>query len=111
MAEWTEQDVKQIREWNEKDHPRGQPDNAGQFVSRAGTNKQWQRAIMLPKKEYAAFCSAIRTKYADKIPTVGRILNGDHLYLFRYNKSNEKIACTFKVPIVGNENIISELMS
>lgn len=40
MAEWTEQDVKQIREWNEKDHPRGQPDNAGQFVEKGGGNRK-----------------------------------------------------------------------
>ena len=39
MADWTEQDVRQIREWNEKDHPRGQPNNAGQFVEKDASKK------------------------------------------------------------------------
>lgn len=34
MSEWTEKDVKEISGWNEKAHPRGQPDNAGQFVKK-----------------------------------------------------------------------------
>lgn len=34
MTEWEERDIKQIREWNNEDHPRGQPDNAGQFVKK-----------------------------------------------------------------------------
>lgn len=36
MADWSEQDVKQIQNWNEADHPRGQPKNAGQFVEKGG---------------------------------------------------------------------------
>ena len=39
MADWTEQDVKRIREWNEADHPRGQPNNAGQFVEKETSKK------------------------------------------------------------------------
>lgn len=39
MNEWTEKDVKEIKEWQEKDHPRGQPDNAGQFASKTNEEK------------------------------------------------------------------------
>lgn len=127
-------------EWDESKHKRGQPDNAGQFAPSSGTARSKgdkektkeairkysddperdiaeyggleskQKIIKLPKNEYAELCSVIRTRYADKIPAVGRILNGNYLYLFRYDSGGERIACTFKIPITGNENIISELM-
>lgn len=107
MADWTEQDVRQIREWNEKDHPRGQPKNAGQFVEKSN-NTDAIRHLELPKKEYAELCSAIRTRYADKIPKKGQLLYGDNYYQFKYKSKNEQLLCTYKLPIEGNEQIISE---
>lgn len=85
-------------------------DPARDISEHGGLERIPQKILSLPKKEYAELCSAIRTRYADKIPMVGRILNGNHLYLFRYDSHSERIACVYKIPIMGNENIISELM-
>lgn len=72
-----------------------------------GLEKKPRKIVTLPKKEYAELCSAIRTRYADKIPTKGHILYGKDYYQFRYNRKSEKIVCTYKIPIVGNEQAIS----
>ncbi len=64
--------------------------------------------VELPKQEYAEFCSAIRTKYANKIPAKGTLLYGDSYYSFTYNKREEKTLCRFKIPILGNEEKINE---
>lgn len=63
--------------------------------------------IELPKKEYAEFCSAIRTRYANKIPAKGQIFHGVNYYRFNYNRAQEKIACTLKIEIIGNEDRIN----
>lgn len=44
-------------EWDESEHPRGQPDNAGQFASKGGSGKD---------KEFSSLLSAKRV--AEKIP-------------------------------------------
>jgi len=62
--------------------------------------------VNLPKQEYAEFCSAIRTRYADKIPSTGTMLHGNNYYKFTYSKAGEQILCKFKIPIVGNEDKI-----
>lgn len=64
--------------------------------------------VELPKQEYAEFCSAIRTKYANKIPARGTLLYGDSYYAFTHNKKEEKTLCRFKIPILGNEEKINE---
>ncbi len=64
----------------------------------------------LPKKEYAELCSAIRTKFTNKIPIRGHMLYGNNYYRFKYDRKQEKIVCTKRVKIKGNEELISELM-
>lgn len=67
------------------------------------------RSIKLTPKEYAVVCSAIRTKYGDKIPSKGDLLYGDYYYKYKYNKRNEQIFCTYKINIEGNEWYIALL--
>lgn len=67
------------------------------------------KVMNLPKKEYAEVCSAIRTKYGNKIPTKGDLFNGDYYYIYKYSKQNEQILCTEKIKIDGNEWYISML--
>lgn len=62
--------------------------------------------VRLPEREYAEFCSAIRTKHADKIPSTGTMLYGNNFYKFTYSKAEEKILCRFKIQIAGNEDKI-----
>ncbi len=104
-------------EWDERKHPR---DEAGKFTD--GTTdyseytypqylarttghegREKKHAVILDKKEYAELCSAVRTKYADKIPHDGQILYGKYFYQFRYTKSKERIVCTYRLRIEGNE--------
>lgn len=85
-------------------------DAATQSVNNSIDERRPPKIVDLPKKEYAELCSAIRTRYADKIPTKGQILYGNNYYRFRYNRNDEEITCTFKVPIIGNEQAISEWM-
>lgn len=72
-------------------------------------NNKKNDIVELPKQEYAEFCSAIRTKYANKIPAKGTLLYGDSYYSFTHNKKEEKILCRFKIPILGNEDKIDYL--
>lgn len=65
------------------------------------------KVIHLPKKDYAGLCSAVRTRYADKIPKKGQMLYGDSYYQFRYSKRQERIVCTLKIKIEGNEQQIN----
>jgi len=67
-----------------------------------------RKIIKLSEKEYAEICSAIRTRYADKVPKIGHLLYGNNYYRFRYNRKTERIVCTFKMPINGNEKLIKE---
>lgn len=114
--------------WNDADHPRGQPNNSGQFVEKKGAQKngydsrsdiqplksriisESKSHIDLPKKEYAELCSAIRTKFANKIPAKGQMLYGICYYRFNYNKQQAKIVCSYKLPINGNEKLIDDIM-
>lgn len=68
------------------------------------------QAIKLPKKEYASVCSALRTKYGDKIPKKGGQLYGDYYYEYAYSKRQEKIECTLKIKIDDNKDLIALLM-
>lgn len=65
------------------------------------------KKLILPKSEYAEVCSAVRTKYTNKIPANGQLLYGDNYYLFKYSKGQEKVEFTFKVKIEGNEDLIN----
>lgn len=78
-----------------------------EFSAKPLINKTKSSIIRLPVQEYAEFCSAIRTKHADKIPAKGTILYGNHYYKFTYSKTKEQILCRFKVPILGNEDKIN----
>lgn len=69
-------------------------------------NTKKNTIVMLGKNEYAQLCSAIRTKFADKIPQNGNLLLGDKFYRFKYNKSKEQILCVFSIAIEGNEDLI-----
>lgn len=77
-----------------------------EFSAKPLINKPKSSIVRLPEQEYAKFCSAIRTKHADKIPAQGTILYGNHYYKFTYSKTEERILCRFKVPILGNEEKI-----
>ena len=67
-------------------------------------------AVYLDKESYAKLCSAVRTKYGNKIPKVGNILIGNSYYKFKYSKRYEQILCVFELKIEGNEKLINELM-
>ncbi len=70
--------------------------------------KPKNRYVDLPKKEYAQMCSAIRTRYTNKIPQKGGIYMGDYYYRFKYSKKQEHILCKAKLKIEGNEEKINE---
>ena len=55
--------------------------------------------IKLPSKEYASLCSAIRTRYANKIPSKKSIYYGDFVYYFVYDDKEEQILFCGKVRI------------
>ena len=108
-------------EWDESKHPR---DRSGKFTDgsdykypqylarvngREGRQKK-KNTVLLEKKEYAELCSAVRTKYADKVPRDGQILYGKYFYCFHYTKSQEQIVCTFRLQIENNEEEIEYLM-
>jgi hypothetical protein len=65
--------------------------------------------IVLPKEEYAGLCSAIRTKYANKIPKSGSMLYKNNYYWYNYNKNTMEITCSLKICIEGNEDLIEYL--
>lgn len=68
------------------------------------------RTVKLPPKEYAEVCSAIRTAHGNKISPKGDLLHGEHYYQYRYSRRQEKIECTFKLPIERNEELIDAIM-
>lgn len=78
------------------------------FSKKSLINKIKNDIVELPKQEYAEFCSAIRTKYANKIPAEGTLLYGNNYYVFTHNKKEEKSLCRLKIPILGNEEKINE---
>lgn len=96
------------------------PENAGkgaynsrsdiQPLKQANQKSVARRHIDLPKREYAELCSAIRTKFADKIPAKGQMLYGDSYYQFRYDKKQERIVCSLKLAIKDNEKLIDDIM-
>ncbi len=65
--------------------------------------------VILPPKEYAAVCSAVRTRYANKIPDKGSVFYGNNYYRFTYNKNDEKIEYALSLPIENNEKYINWL--
>lgn len=69
-------------------------------------NKKKNDIVDLPKQEYAELCSAIRTKYANDIPTRGGTFLANDYYRFSYDKQLERIVCKAKISIVGNEEKI-----
>jgi len=64
--------------------------------------------IWLPKDEYAAFCSAVRTINANKIPKNGLMLYRNHLYVYTYERYG--IICNWQLEIEGNEDFIDKFM-
>ncbi len=67
--------------------------------------------VKLDKKEYASVCSAIKTRYGNQIPYKGDLLYGNNYYRYTYNKKEERIICTLRLPIQGNEEQIMKLRS
>lgn len=82
------------------------PQKAIKSLSKDLIKKSKNGIVELPKQEYAEFCSAIRTRYADSIPSVGGVYLANDYYRFAYNNKNSKIVCKAKIPIVGNEEKI-----
>lgn len=68
--------------------------------------KEGKKLIILPKKEYAELCSAIKTRYANKISKNSNILYKNHFYMYNYNKDTEQIIFSLKINIDGNEELI-----
>ncbi len=66
MSEWTEKDVKEISGWNEKAHPRGQPDNAGQFVKKSEQTASELKAEL--QREVAAKPPTVKSTTAKMTP-------------------------------------------
>lgn len=113
-------------EWNEEDHPRAEDGKFTDGQGSSGRTKKFKQNtsydeilaedgeprdyIELPKREYAELCSAIRTKYVNRIPRKGQMLYGNNYYRFAYDKSQERIVCKYKLGIDGNEEIISKLL-
>lgn len=79
-----------------------------EFSEKSLINKIKNDIVELPKQEYAEFCSAIRTKYANKIPAKGTLLYGNDYYVFTHNRKEEKTLCRYKISIIGNEDKINE---
>lgn len=67
------------------------------------------KVMNLPKKEYAEACSAIRTRYGNKIPKESGLLYDEYYYRYKYSKQSEQILFTEKIKIDGNEWYISVL--
>ncbi len=61
--------------------------------------KTHKKHLELPKQEYAELCSAIKTKYGNKIPKGGGILYKNNYYEYTYNKRTEQILFTKKLDI------------
>ncbi len=104
-------------EWREDEHPR---DSNGQFAEKISNDNNINssiikssklysndKVIMLPKQEYAELCSAIRTKYTNKIPENGNLLYNDYFYCYNYNSNEERIIFNRKIKISGNEDLIN----
>jgi len=90
--------------------PLKEGETAAEAIKKNFENKQSSKKyIQLPPGEYAELCSAIRTKHADKIPKHDSILYKNDLYVYNYNKRAEKILCTYKIKIEGNEEIINKI--
>lgn len=88
------------------------PVQEGQTPKEAVENrfeKKKEKHIMLGKKEYAEFCSIIRTRYTNKIPDRGRIFGEHFYYEFSYNKKDGRLTCRNKIQIMGNERRISNI--
>ena len=66
--------------------------------------------MLLPTKEYAELCHAIRTRFANKIPSEGFILYNNHFYVYTFDRHMQRIYCTGKVVIDGNERVINGIM-
>jgi len=64
----------------------------------------------LDTKEYAAFCNAVRTAGANKIPKDGLMLFRNHLYRYTCNRRTHKIICVWQVKIEGNEDLIDKII-
>ena len=65
--------------------------------------------VYIDRESYAKLCSAVRTKYANKIPKRAGIFIGKNYYRFKYKKFAEQILCTFVIRIEGNEDLIREI--
>ena len=65
--------------------------------------------VYLGKESYAKLCSAVKTKYGNKIPKKGKIFVGESLFCFKYSKRKEQILCTFELKIEGNEELIRNM--
>jgi hypothetical protein len=68
-----------------------------------------KKYLSLPKPEYAGLCSAIRTRYADKIPNNDGMLYNDHYYRYNYDYEEERIVCVEKIIIDGNEKVVKRI--
>jgi len=66
--------------------------------------------MWLPPDEYSALDSAIRSRYANKIPKNDAILYRNHFYRYTYNVVTDEILCTDRIIIEGNQRIISAAM-
>jgi len=65
--------------------------------------------MWLDTEEYAGLCSAIRTRYGNKIPKEDFILYRNHFYVYTYNRKLHKIIFEWGVEIAGNEDFIAKM--
>jgi len=66
--------------------------------------------MRLSTEEYAELCSAIRTRYGNKIPKRDFFLYSNHFYVYTFDKYLHKIECIEKIEIEGNEDAIDILI-
>jgi len=62
--------------------------------------------IWLPSEEYSGLDSAIRSRYANKIPDEDVIEYRNHLYRYSHNTDTHEIVCIGKEFIEGKERML-----
>ena len=110
-------------EWDESKHPR---DRSGKFTDGTADYKYPQylarmnghegrekNGIELSPQEYGALRAEVMRKniaQSGKVKPTNFAFTSNYFYMFRYTKSQERIVCTLRIPIEGNEEEIEYLM-
>jgi|GEM_PF-4478839 len=66
--------------------------------------------MWLTTKEYGELCHAIWNKYFGKIPETGYLVYKNYFYVYTYDMSSYKIFFNTKLPYLGYEDDIDEMI-